>query len=437
MLFSDIEYLTPDFSVEKGFVGVVDGRITYIGSEAPADPAAFGERYAGQGRFLIPGLYNIHAHAPMSLLRGYAESMRLQDWLFTMIFPFEGKMTGSDNYVGSMLAIAEMLRFGVVSYSDMYFYSDDRIRAVAESGIKANICPALMVFDPDVQFADLPEYHSNERYVREFHGAFDGRVRIDLNIHSEYISNPQVVQAVGDQAVELGVGTHVHVSETASEHAECKERRGGLTPTAYFESLGFFRQPCTAAHCVWTEPADWEIFARWGVNVAANPASNLKLASGFAPLPQMLSAGINVGLGTDGPASNNNHNMFKDLYLLATVYKAAGGDPTLITPAEAMRMATLAGALAQGRPDCGSIAVGNRADLVVLDVDVPWMQPVFSQLNNLVYASSGSDVVLTMVDGQVLYRDGEWPTIDVEKVGAEAQAAAERICQELAAEGAE
>jgi 5-methylthioadenosine/S-adenosylhomocysteine deaminase len=341
-------------------------------------------------------------------------------------------MTGQDDYVGSLLAIAEMLRFGVVSYSDMYFFTDERIRAVEESGIKANICPALMVFDSEVEFKDLPEMESNYQYVKNFHGAFDERVLIDLNIHSEYISNPQVVQAVGEQAVELGVGTHVHISETILEHEECKARRGGLTPTAYFESLGFFRQPCTAAHCVWTEPADWEIFAQHGVTVAANPASNLKLASGFAPLPKMLAAGVNVGIGTDGPASNNNHNMFKDIYLLATVYKASGEDPTLITPAEAIKAATVSGAFAQGRPDCGAISIGNRADLIVLDTDVPWMKPVSSQLNNLVYAAQGSDVVLTMVDGKVLYRDGQWLTIDIEQVSAEAQAATERITLEVA-----
>ena len=432
MLFTDIEYLTPGFEVARGYVGVKGGRIAYVGKDAPEDAAAYGEAYSGVGRFLIPGLINTHAHTSMTLLRGFAESLSLQEWLYNKVFPFEGLMTGPDGYVGTQLAIAEMLRFGVVSFSDMYYHTEERIQAVAESGIKANICPALMVFDAEQRFDNLEERLANERYVREFHGSMDGRIRIDLNIHSEYISNPYVVQAVGEQAVRLGVGTQVHVSETRQEHDECKERRAGMTPAAYFESLGFFRAPCTAAHCVWSEQADWQIFARNNVTVSANPASNLKLASGFAPLPQMMAAGVNVGIGTDGAASNNNHNMFKDIYLLATVYKAAGSDPTLITPAEAIRAATLAGAQAQGRPDSGTIALGNRADLAVLDIDVPWMKPVSSQLNNLVYAAQGSDVVLTMVDGQVLYRDGEWPTIDIERVCFEAQAATDRISSAVA-----
>ncbi|MCL2136942.1 MAG: amidohydrolase [Coriobacteriia bacterium] len=431
LIFADIDYLSPDCTVEHGCIGIQGDRVTYIGSQLPENLDDFQEVYDGRGRLLIPGMYNIHAHAPMTLLRGYAENMVLQEWLYNKVFPFEGKMTGPDNYYGSLLAIAEMLRFGVVSYSDMYFETDDRIRAVAESGIKANVCPALMVFDQEVVFSDLEESITNARYVKEFHNSQAGRIRIDLNIHSEYISNPQVVRAVGEQAVELGVGTHIHISETKQEHEDCKDRRG-MSPAAYFEGLDFFKAPCTAAHAVWTEPDDWEVFSRNAVSVAANPASNLKLASGFAPIPEMIAAGVNVGIGTDGMASNNNHNMLQDVYLLATVYKASSDDPTVISPAQAMQAATLNGARAQGRKDCGSIALGNKADLVVMDTDVPWMYPQTSKLNNLVYSALGSDVILTMVDGEVLYRNGQWQTIDIERVKHEALSAVTRIISGLA-----
>ncbi|MCL2883200.1 MAG: amidohydrolase [Coriobacteriia bacterium] len=431
MLFADIDYLDSDFAIQHGYVGVTNGRVSYIGAQEPADADSYGQRYSGRDRLLMPGLYNIHAHAAMTLLRGYAENLRLQEWLEEQVFPFEAKITPEAAYSATALAIAEMLRFGVVSMSDMYYFTEERIRAVVDSGFKANICPALMVFDEATHYQDMPERASNEHYARQFHGAEDGRLRIDLNIHSEYISNPNVVRAVGEHAAELGVGTHIHLSETLREHEECKQRRGGLTPAAYFQSLGFFNQPCTAAHCVYTEPADWQILAKNGVTVAANPASNFKLGSGFAPIPQMLAAGVAVGLGTDGMASNNNHNMFKDLYLLATVYKAASGDPTVVTPAEALAAATIRGAVAQGRSDCGRIALGQRADLVVLNTGVPWMQPVSSQLNNLVFSAQGSDVVLTMVDGQVLYKDGEYTTIDIELIMAATQKARDRIVSEL------
>ena len=236
---------------------------------------------------------------------------------------------------------------------------------------------------------------------------------------------------MGQQALELGVNTHIHLSETAREHEECKQRRGGLTPAAYFESLGFFKQPCVAAHCVHTEPEDWQILARNGVTVTANPASNMKLASGFAPVPQMLAAGINVTLGTDGVASNNSHNILKDLYLFALLYKGATGDPTVVTAKEALAAATINGARAQGRLDSGSIAVGNRADVAVLDISGPWFSPQTDLLNNLVYAGQGSDVVLTMVDGAVLYRDGIYPTIDVKRAIFETQQATQAILASL------
>jgi 5-methylthioadenosine/S-adenosylhomocysteine deaminase len=431
MLFVDIDYLDSNFELAHGFVGTEGARITYLGACEPEQPERFGERYDGAKRFLVPGMYNTHAHLPMTLLRGYAENLALQDWLYNRVFPFEGKIDNERAYPATLLAVAEMLRFGVVGVTDMYFFSDARIRAFTESGIKANLCDGIMVFDNETVYEQTPNYALNERLVREHHNTVDGRIKIDLNIHSEYISNPQVVRAVGEHAVELGVQTHVHISETKREHEECKQRRGGLTPTQYFESLEFFRAPCTAAHCVWSEPQDWEIFAARNVAVAANPASNMKLASGFAPLPQMLEAGVNVTLGTDGVASNNSHNILKDLYLFALIYKGSTGDPTVVTPAQALAAATINGARSQGRDDCGAIETGKRADLVVFDTNTPWMQPVHNLVNNLVYAAQGTDVVLTMVDGAVLYRDGDYPTIDVERAIRETQQVADEIVASL------
>jgi 5-methylthioadenosine/S-adenosylhomocysteine deaminase len=324
-----------------------------------------------------------------------------------------------------------MLRFGTVAFTDMYYFMDARARAVLESGVKANLCEGFMAFTDDVRYAGSEAAAANERYVREYHKGGDGRLRVDLNIHSEYISNPRVVREVGEHAVALGTQTHTHISETRLEHEECKQRRGGMTPVQYFDSLGFFVAPCTAAHCVYTEPDDWAILCERGVTVAANPASNMKLASGFAPVPQMLAAGVNLALGTDGVASNNSHDIFKELYLLALIYKGAAGDPTVVNPGEALRAATLAGACSQRREDCGMIALDMRADLAVLNVEVPWMQPVNDQRNNLVFSAKGSDVVLTMVDGKVLYKDGEFLTIDVEKAARETQQATEAIQRAL------
>lgn len=225
---------------------------------------------------------------------------------------------------------------------------------------------------------------------------------------------------------------HVHVSETSAEVAGCRERHQGRSPVRFLADCGAFDVPALAAHCVWVDEDDIALLAEKGVTVACNPASNMKLASGFAPVPQMLAAGVRVALGTDGPASNNAHNMFRDLYLLATMYKGSSADPTAITPAQALFAATRAGALAQGREDCGAVAAGMRADLCVLDVTGPSMWPVHDMLANVAYSTSGAEVVLTMCDGRVVYRDGAWPTIDVERARREVQLRSARIAAQVA-----
>lgn len=232
----------------------------------------------------------------------------------------------------------------------------------------------------------------NEDLIREFHGSADGRILIDYNIHSEYLSNPVVVADIAKLAKEKGLNIHVHVSETKLEHEERKERHEGMTPIRYFESLGVLDVPVTAAHCVWVDDGDIEILAAKGVYVASNPVSNMKLGSGFAPVVRMLERGVNVALGTDGMASNNNHDMYQDLYVLALIQKGANLDPTAVSPASAMRAATRTGALSQGREDCGHIALGAKADLAVLDASGPSWCPATDMLNNLVFAGHGSDV---------------------------------------------
>ncbi len=433
MLFSDIAILDEHFEVQTNrWVGVIDGRIEYIGAEAPspAEAARYGEVYDGDEKLLVCGMYNAHAHAPMTLLRGYAENLPLQTWLNDRVFPFEAKISDEDAYWATMLACAEMLRYGTVSFSDMYYHSRERIRAVTECGMKMNSCEGLIAFE-DKPYAEYPDCAVNEELVREFHGSADGRIRIDYNIHSEYLSTPTVAADIARIAKEKGLGIHVHVSETKSEHEECKERHGGLTPVRYFDSLGVFDVPVTAAHCVWVDEGDIDILAERGVFVAANPVSNMKLGSGFAPIVRMLERGVNVALGTDGVASNNNHDLYQDLYVFALTQKGASLDPTAVSPAAAMRAATRMGALSQGREDCGRIAIGAKADLAVLDASGPSWCPSTDYLNNLVFAGHGGDVCLTMVDGEVLYRDGEWKTIDVERAKAEVEVRTRRIISSL------
>ncbi len=429
MLFAHIDILDEEFIYRSDrFVGIADGKVAYIGEKEPERD--FGEVYDGRGKLLMPGLYNAHAHAPMTLLRGYAENKALDAWLNEQVFPFEARIDAARTYPATLLAIAEMLRFGVVSFSDMYYQTDARARAVEESGIKANLCEGLIDFN-DEDYRDTGFYELNERLIREYHGAFDGRLKMDLCLHAEYTTTPLFVRTVADSAREHGVNMHVHLSETRGEHEECKARHEGRTPAAYFADLGVFDVPTTAAHCVWVEEGDLAIFAGKGVTVATNPVSNLKLGSGIMDEPAITKAGVRLALGTDGVASNNNHNMWKDLFILSLLHKGVSCDPVGMDPRYALKVATRNGALSQSRPDCGLLAEGMCADLIVIDTDVPWMAPVTQMERNLVYSAQGSDVVLTMVDGKVLYRDGEYLTVDVERAAFETQRDRDAIVSEL------
>lgn len=433
MLFEDIAIIDENLTYrEHCWVGVKDKHIDLIQDSKPSAEVleGYGERYSGSNKLMMAGFYNAHAHAPMTLLRGYAESLPLQEWLNDKVFPFEAKITGDDCYWAMLLACAEMARYGVVGFTDMYYHSDDRIRAVAECGLKMNTCEGLLAFE-DKPYEEYPIYLANERLVEEYHGSADGRIRIDYNIHAEYTSSPQVVADVARIAKAKGLNIHLHASETKLEHEECKERHGGLTPIQYFNSLGVFECPTTAAHCVWVDDADIDILAEKKVFVACNPASNMKLGSGFAPIPKMLERGVAIALGTDGMASNNNHDMMQDLYLMSVIYKGNSLDPTVVTPEQALHAATRVGALSQGREKSGLLASGMRADIMVLDTSGPSWSPMINPLYNVAFAGHGSDVCLTMVDGVVVYRDGEYPTIDLERAKAETSAASKRIIGEL------
>ena len=429
MIFKGITILNENFQIEENMcVAVKDDRIAYIGKEMPKEP--YGEVYDGKGKLLMPGFYNAHAHSPMTLMRGYGENLSLQDWLNNRIFPFEDKLNSHAVYWGTMLAMAESLRFGIVSSSDMYYFIDDMVAAVSDSGAKGNISRAIVNFD-DSDVWQLPSMQELKRTFEAYHNHENGRIKMDMSIHAEYTSNHLAVEAVSGYAKEKGANMHIHVSETYREHEECKERHHGMTPVQYFNRLGAFDVPAIAAHCVWVEGEDFDILKEKGVTVASNPVSNLKLASGVCNVPKLLKMGIPVAIGTDSVASNNSLNFFEEMKAFATVSKMAYKDPTAVTPVEALKAATLAGAQAQGRTDCGRLSEGWKADLIVADIDVPNMYPVHNMINNLVYSASGSDIVLTMVDGKVLYRNGEYSTIDIEKAVFESGKATEQILLSL------
>lgn len=430
MLFKNIGIIDENLDYRANcFVGVKDERIAYIGDCAPEED--YGESYEGGGKLMLPGFYNAHSHNAMTLMRGYAENEALDVWLNKHIFPFEAMLCSDAIYNGAMLAAAEMLRFGVVGCTDMYFDALVNAEVVLQSGIKMNMSLPMTCFD-DRELKQLPIYPEIIDIVPRFNGAGGGRLKTDLAIHAEYTSTERTVRQISALAKELRLNMHLHLSETRAEHEQCKARRGGRTPAMYFLDCGAFDVPATAAHCVWVEEEDMEILWSMGVTVASCPVSNLKLASGFCPAPKMLQKGINYALGTDGVASNNDLNMFEEMKLAATLFKASSGDPTAVSAKQALYACTRAGALSQGRHDCGLIKEGFRADIAVLDLrNRPYMHPCHDMLHNVVFSAQGSDVCLTMVDGRVLYKDGAYITIDIERVIAKAEMSVNKILKEL------
>lgn len=428
MLFNNITILNENFEIDEHmYVGIEGDKISYIGKTPPN--RAFGRVIDGKGKLLMSAFVNTHAHSPMTLMRGYGENLNLQDWLNQKIFPFEAKLTGEAVYWATLLAMAESIRFGIVSTTDMYYFSEDMIRAIEESGAKNNISRSVTCFD-DSDLWSLESAKEMKSLFENYHNAAGGRIKVDMSIHAEYTSTPGIVEQMADYTKKIGANMHVHLSETQKEHEECKARHG-LTPAAYFDKLGLFDTPTTAAHCVWIEGEDFAILKDKGVTVASNPVSNMKLASGVCNAPKLLNMGINVALGTDSVASNNSLNFIEEMKYFATAAKEHLKDPTAVTPKQALYAATRAGACSQGREDCGLLKEGNKADLIVVDISGPHMQPVHNLLNNMVYSASGSDVILTMADGTILYENGKYFTIDLERVIYEVKRAAEKILRAL------
>ena len=309
--------------IPEGFLGVDGDAIDYIGAERPQGP--YDKEKDMAGRLLLPGLINCHGHSPMVLLRGVGSDLSLQEWLFGKIMPIEDKLTAEDIKTGNQLALLEMLSTGTTSYSDMYFEPQTAVENALACGIKANISRPVQCFDKDERYEDNFRVKQSLQLFKDFHGAGDGRVRIDFSVHAEYTCFEHIVGPYSAACKDLGGRMHIHLSETKKEHDECVEKYG-KTPARWFYDLGTFDSPTAAAHCVFVTEEDMALMLEKGVSPIHNPTSNMKLGSGFAPIQRMLDLGLNVTLGTDGAASNNNLNMMEELHL-ASVHPQRGKAP--------------------------------------------------------------------------------------------------------------
>ncbi len=401
--------------LDHAYVAVEGGKISYVGPDRPQ--GTFGETIDGKGNVLMPGLVNAHTHIPMTAMRGYGDGHDLQDWLFNYIFPVEDRWDDRSIRACTELGLAEMIASGTTAIEDMYMFCDAIAQEVAASGLNANITRGANLFDEDFDPASHIACVEARELAERWHGYNGGQIMVDVSIHGEYTSRPALWEYLAGFAKEKGLGMHVHVSETKKEHEECVARYG-LTPTQVLDRHGVFDVRAVAAHCVWTTPEDWAILASKGVTAAHNPCSNLKLGSGIAPVVEMMKAGVNVALGTDGVSSNNSTDMFEDMKIAAMLQNGARHDPLALLPMDALRMATVNGARALGR-NSGRIAPGCDADLILVDFTRPNLIPRHDVASNLVYAAHGCDVVMNMCRGKVIYKNGEFLTLDMERVRRE------------------
>jgi 5-methylthioadenosine/S-adenosylhomocysteine deaminase len=397
---------------------IADGKITHIG-QAPADLLA-DEVIDGSGRVAMPGLFNAHCHSPMTFERGWAEDLPFDRWLNEKIWVAESGLTPDDVYWGAALAACEMIRSGTVGYNDHYFYMDRVADVVRESGMKASL--AWCVFGIGEQAEVGPGLDGTVEWIKETHGSADGRLRTYLGPHSPYVCPPEFLRRVVEVAHETGQGIHLHLSESP-EQVEQSLARHGLRPTQHVDSLGVFDTPggCVAAHGLYLDERDMEILAAKGVHVPHCPITYMKLAMPFPSLEPRLKAGVKVCMGTDGPGSNADMDMFATIRQTALIHKYQSEDPTQIPGDMALRFATRASAQALGFDQSGVLEIGAPADLILVNIDTPHMRPIHSMIANLVHSAKGADVTDVMVDGRWLMRKRELLTLDEARILREAE----------------
>ena len=383
--------------LSSGEVWTDGSRIVHVGDKK-ADMPQFEREIDLQGDVIMPGFKNAHSHTAMVLFRSLADDMALQSWLSQQIWPNEAKMTGEDVYVLTKLGIMEYLSSGITSSFDMYVKNDYYAKANVDAGFRTVICSGLNNFDADIT--------NIEREYLKFNN-YHELISYKLGIHAEYTTSMERMEYMVSLAEKYKAPCYTHLSETKAETQGCIERYG-LTPTQLLHKIGFFRYGGGGFHCVWVNDRDMEIMAENNIYAVSCPASNLKLGSGIAPIDAMAERGVKLALGTDGAGSNNALDMFREMYLVSTLQKQLLSDAAAGSADRALEMACVGSARAMGLEACDDLAVGKLADLVVIDMSQPNMQPVNNVARNLVYSGSKSNVRLTMVNGRILYENGEY-----------------------------
>ena len=409
-----------EFECIAGELWVKGTEICYIGDGKDVSSVCKGDdviiwdrEIDASGKLLMSGFKNAHTHTAMTFLRSFADDLPLQSWLFDQVFPREGQLTEDDCYWLNILGIMEYLTSGITSNFDMYFFPPVDAKASMDTGFRTVQTSGLNNFGGTVELME-----ENYHIVNEM----SELTSFIVGFHAEYTTSMELMEGVAGLSQKLKSPVFLHNSETKSEVEECKGR-WGKTPTQLTDELGMYHYGGGGYHCVWMDEKDFEIFKKRGLTAVTNPASNLKLASGIAPIGRYLQEGIPVAIGTDGPASNNCLDMFREMFLTTALAKVRENDAAAVPAGEVLYMATTAGARAMGLSDCDDLAVGKKADLILLDLKQPNMQPMNNIVKNIVYSGSKQNVTLTMVNGQILYEDMKFNIgFDPEEIYAKANA---------------
>ena len=413
-----------NFEDKKQSLLIKDDLIAEISDEI--DESNIDKVIDAEGKILLPGLVNTHTHLSMTLFRGLADDLSLDSWLNDHIWPMEANLNGDYCYIGALLGAVELIKSGTTTFSDMYFYMEDVARAVEDAGIRAVLSYGMIDFG--IEEKREAEIKENMALFNACNGMADGRIKVFFGPHSPYTASDELLVKVRELADEYGIGIHIHVGETQKEINDSLDERG-LRPFEYLEKIGFLGPDVVAAHCVWLSDNEIEIIKKHGVKVSHNPCSNMKLASGIAPVSKLIENGICVSIGTDGASSNNNLDLIEELKTASLLQKVSTLDPKVLDSEESIRMATIKGAEALGLDDeIGTIEVGKKADIILIDTAAANMTPDSSSLSsNVVYSANGSNVDTTICNGKILMENKKLTTLDEEEIYAKARQAIKEL----------
>jgi len=400
--------------MEGGLLAIEGGRISYVGRTSGAPRIRAEKVIDGRGKVALPGLINCHTHISMTIFRGVGEDQALDRWLGETIWPLEAKLKPRDIYHGALLGCLEMIKGGTTCFADMYFREDMVAKAVEEAGLRAVLAPGVIEAGNKERGENLLK--EGISFAQKYHGSAQGRISVNLGPHAVYTCSPELLKRVREAASRLGVGIHIHLAESERMVNQAKERYG-LTEGELLESIGLLGSDVLAAHCIHLSTREMELLARRGVKVAHNPVANMKLALGIARIGELTDLGVTVGLGTDGPASNNSLDMLENLKIAALLQKVHYIDPTFLPVRRALEMATIHGAKALGLEGItGSLEAGKKADVILIDFRKPHLTPVHDPYANIVYSAHGENVDTVLVNGKILMENREVKTLNEEEV---------------------